>query len=154
NALLGVSLACAHAAAACRGLPLWRSLDREGRARLPMPMVNLISGGLHAGKNLNFQDFLLLPVGARPFSQALQMAWAVYRALGSTLTRHGFEGVLVGDEGGFGPRLQSNVQAVEMILEAIGQAGLGPGRDAALALDVASTHFYRGGLYHLGSTGG
>jgi enolase len=154
NALLGASLACAHAAAALRQVPLWRWLDRTRAARLPLPMVNLISGGLHAGGNLDFQDFLLLPIGARSYGEALRMAVAVYRALGQTLTRHGFEGVLVGDEGGFGPRLRSNEQAVELILEAIGQAGYTPGKDAALALDVASTHFYRNGIYHFGSTVG
>jgi enolase len=154
NAILGASLACAHAGAACQRLPLWRSLDREGTARLPLPMVNLISGGLHAGGNLDFQDFLLLPVGAASYSDALHMTVAVYRALGQALIRQGFEGVLVGDEGGFGPRLHSNEQAVEVILEAIEQAGYSPGKDAGLALDVASTHFYREGAYHLGRTGG
>jgi enolase len=117
-------------------------------------MVNLISGGLHAGGNLDFQDFLLLPVGAPSYSDALVMAVHVYRALGSTLTRHGYEGVLVGDEGGFGPRLKSNEQAVELVLEAIEKAGYQPGRQAALALDVASTHFYRDGRYHLRAAGG
>jgi enolase len=112
-------------------------------------MVNLISGGLHAGGNLDLQDFLLLPVGARSYSEALEMTTAVYRSLGRTLTQHGFEGVLVGDEGGFGPRLHSNEQAIEMVLEAITAAGLTPGRDAGLALDVASTHFYRDGSYRL-----
>src|SRR5206468_4969429 len=135
NALLGVSLACAHAGAAARGVPLWRYLDAEGRARLPLPMVNLISGGLHAGGNLDFQDFLLLPVGARSYSEALEMTVAVYRSLAEILTTHGFEGVLVGDEGGFGPRLESNEQAVRLVVEAIRGAGLQPGRDAALALD-------------------
>jgi enolase len=154
NAILAVSLACAHAAAADRGLPLWRSLDTEGRARLPLPMVNLISGGLHAGGNLDFQDFLLLPVGARSYSQALEMTVAVYRTLAEVLTGHGFEGVLVGDEGGFGPRLKGNEQAVEMILEAIRRTGLQPGLDAALALDVAASHFYRDGRYHLRADGG
>jgi enolase len=149
NAILGVSLACAHAAAASRGLPLWQYLAAGGEACLPLPMVNLISGGLHAGGNLDFQDFLLLPVGARSYSEALEMAGDVYRALGAVLTRHGFEGVLVGDEGGFGPRLQSNEQAVQLILEAIERAGYAPGRQAALALDVASTHFYRDGRYQL-----
>jgi enolase len=149
NALLGVSLACAHAAAAARGQPLWRYLDTEGRASLPLPMVNLISGGLHAGGNLDFQDFLLLPVGARSYSEALEMTVAVYRALAAVLSAHGFEGVLVGDEGGFGPRLRSNEQAVEMVLKGIEKAGLAPGRDAALALDVASTHFFEGGHYRL-----
>jgi enolase len=154
NALLGVSLACAHAAAASRGLPLYRYLDPEGAARLPLPMVNLISGGLHAGGNLDLQDFLLLPVGARSYAEALEMTVAVYRALGRVLVRDGFEGVLVGDEGGFGPRLRSNEQAVEMILRAVEDAGLVPGRQAALALDVAATHFYRDGAYHLRADGG
>jgi enolase len=154
NAILGVSLACAHAGAAFQHLPLWRYLEKEGVARMPLPMVNLISGGLHAGGNLDFQDFLLLPIGASTFAQALEMAVHVYQSLGQTLTRHGFEGVLVGDEGGYGPRLRSNEQAIEMILEAIHKAGYHPGRDAALALDVASTHFYRDGAYHLASTAG
>jgi enolase len=153
NALLGVSLACARAAAAVRGVPLWRSLERDGLARLPLPMVNLISGGLHAGGNLDFQDFLLLPIGARHYSEALEMTVAVYRALGTVLTEQGYEGILVGDEGGFGPRLQTNEQAIELILEAIHRAGLDPGRDAALALDVASTHFYHDGVYRLKAEG-
>ena len=153
NAILGVSLACARAAAAARGEPLWRYLDAEGVARLPLPMVNLISGGLHAGGNLDVQDFLLLPVGARTYSEALETTVAVYRSLGRVLVRRGFEGVFVGDEGGFGPRLHSNEQAVELILEAMTDSGLSPGKDAAVALDVASTHFHRGGRYHL-RTGG
>jgi enolase len=154
NAILGVSMAVARAAAASKGVPLWRWLDPDGLARLPLPMVNLISGGLHAGGNLDFQDFLLLPIGARTYSEALEMSVAVYRALSAVLTRHGFEGVLVGDEGGFGPRLQGNEQAVELILEAITAAGLTPGKDAAVAIDVASTHFHRDGSYHLRDDGG
>jgi enolase len=154
NALLGVSLACAHAAAASRGQPLWQYLDSEGLARSPLPMVNLISGGLHAGGNLDLQDFLLIPLGAPSYSEALERIVAVYRALSRVLIRHGFEGVLVGDEGGFGPRLHSNEQAIEMILRAIEDAGLQPGEQAALALDVASTHFHREGRYHLGIEGG
>jgi enolase len=158
NAILGVSLACAHAAAAARNLPLWRYLltmkgHQSPGACLPMPMVNMISGGLHAGGNLDFQDFLLLPIGARSYSEALEMAVSVYRALGEILQRHGFEGVLVGDEGGFGPRLKNNGKAVEMILEAIEKAGLLQGGDAAIAVDVASTHFFRDGQYHFGDKG-
>jgi enolase len=149
NAILAVSLAAAHAAAACRNLPLWRSLGPPEAARLPMPMVNMISGGLHAGGNIDFQDFLLVP-GAESFAEALEMAVAVYRFLGAVLTHHGFEGALVGDEGGYGPRLDSNEQAIEMILEAVTKAGYAPGRHAALAIDVASTQFFRGGLYHVG----
>jgi enolase len=154
NAILGVSLACAHAGAAVRGQSLWRYLDHEGMARMPLPMVNLISGGLHAGGNLDVQDFLLLPIGARSYSEALQMTVAVYRALSAVLTRHGFEGGLVGDEGGFGPRLHSNEEAIEMILEAFQQVGLAPGKQAALALDVASSHFFHNGQYRLSTGGG
>jgi enolase len=154
NALLGVSLACAHAAAASQGVPLYCYLDREGEACLPLPMVNLISGGLHAGGNLDFQDFLLMPIGARTYSEALEMTVAVYRALGQVLREQGFEGVLVGDEGGFGPRLHTNEQAIEMILTAIERAGLQPGKDTALALDVAASHFHRDGAYHLSAEGG
>jgi enolase len=154
NAILGVSLACAHASAAARGLPLWRSLDERNAATMPLPMVNLISGGLHAGGNLDFQDFLLLPIGARSYSEALAMSVAVYRSLAGVLTRHGFEGVLVGDEGGFGPKLHSNEQAVQMCVEAINAAELAPGKDAALAIDVASTHFHHAGCYRLKATAG
>ena len=156
NAILAVSLACAHAAAAARDLPLWRLLAEGGGYQpcMPLPMVNLISGGLHAGGNLDFQDFLLLPVGARSYSEALAVTVKVYRALSAVLARHGFEGVLVGDEGGFGPRLHQNEQAVQLIVEAIREAGCVPGKDAALALDVASTHFYRGDCYHLHAIAG
>ena len=159
NALLGVSLACAHAAASARKLPLWRYLAAKGERefpepKLPLPMINLISGGAHAGGNLDFQDFLLLPVGAETFSEALTMAVNVYRALSTILLRHGFEGVLVGDEGGFGPRLQDNEQALQMMMEAIQGAGYTPGRQAAIAVDVASTQFYRDGSYHLHATTG
>ncbi len=150
NAILGVSLACAHAAAAVKRIPLWRHLDRAGRARMPMPMVNLISGGLHAGRNLDMQDFLLLPIGAKSYSEALHMTAQVYRALSKTLIEHGYEGILVGDEGGFGPRLRNNEHAIEMIMHAFRTAHLKPGIDAAIALDVASTHFFEGGLYRLG----
>jgi enolase len=151
NAILGVSLACAHAAAATRKLPLWKHLDR-GHARLPLPMVNLISGGLHAGRNLDMQDFLFVPIAANTYSEALHMTVRVYRALSETLREHGFEGVLVGDEGGFGPRLAGNEQAIELIVQAFTSAGLYPGRDAAIAIDVASTHFHESGLYRLKDT--
>jgi enolase len=178
NAILGVSLAVAHAAAACQRLPLWRYLtsvadasgsstpvadasgsstpvaDAPGSPCLPMPMVNMISGGLHAGGNLDFQDFLLIPIGATSYSAALEMIVAVYRALGQVLTRHGHEGVLVGDEGGYGPKLKSNEQAVELLVKAIEQAGYRPGHDAGIALDVASSHFYHDGRYHLRATAG
>src|SRR5262245_10929836 len=149
NAILGVSLATAHAAAASKHIPLWQHFDIERRASLPLPMVNLISGGLHAGGNLDFQDFLFLPIGARSYSESLEMTVAVYRTLGSVLKQHGFEGVLVGDEGGYGPKLPENDRAIEMILAAFAKCGLKPGKDAGIALDVASTHFYRDGRYQL-----
>src|SRR5262249_54652845 len=120
--------------------------------QMPLPMVNLISGGLHAGRNLELQDFLLLPVGARSYSEALEMAVAVYRALAATLQERGYESVLVGDEGGFGPRLRGNVEAIELILQAFRRAGFhsqGPNLEVAIGLDVASTHFYQEGRYHL-----
>jgi enolase len=154
NAILGVSLACAHTAAAVRGVPLWQSLAAYATPSLPLPMVNMISGGRHAGGNLDFQDFLLLPIGASTYSQALEIAVSVYHALAKTLTRHGNEGALVGDEGGYGPYLDSNEQAVEMLLEAIAAAGFVPGRDAALGLDVASTEFFGNDGYHLKESGG
>jgi enolase len=116
-------------------------------------MVNMISGGLHAGGQLDFQDFLLMPVGARTCAEALEMTARVYRHLGRVLARRGYESVLVGDEGGYGPRLDSNQQAVELLLEAIEQAGLVPGQQAAIALDVASSHFFHDGQYHLRRSG-
>lgn len=152
NAILGVSLACAHAGAASRGVPLWRYVD-AGRARLPLPMVNLISGGLHAGGNLDFQDFLFLPCGATTYSEALEWSVRVYNTLGRILTRRGYEGRLVGDEGGFGPRLRSLEEALELCVEAIQQVGLALGSQAGIALDVAATHFWRDDVYHL-RTGG
>jgi enolase len=154
NAILGVSLACAQAAAAARRQPLWRYLEVGNEAHMPLPMVNLISGGLHAGRNLDVQDFLLLPIGAASFVAALEMSVNVYRALGVTLVDNGFDGVLVGDEGGFGPRLRSNEQALEIVVRAIERAGCIPGRDAAVGLDVAGTHFYQDEHYHLKELGG
>jgi enolase len=149
NALLGVSLACAHAAAATRGQPLWQYLGDSGSARLPLPMVNLISGGLHAGGNVEMQDFLVLPVGATSYSQALEMAVTAHRALAAVLCEHGYEGVLVGDEGGFGPKLRNNEQALELVVTAFERASFQPGREVAIGIDVASTHFYQDGRYHL-----
>lgn len=159
NAILGVSLACAQAAAAVRGRPLWRHLAEGGAGptfepRLPLPMINLISGGMHAGGNIDFQDFLLLPIVARSFNEALEMGVLVYRALAKVLARHGLESVLVGDEGGFGPRLSDNEQGVQLCVEAIRAAGLVVGLDAAIAVDVASTHFFTAEGYKLATGGG
>lgn len=165
NALLGVSLAVAHAAAGARGEELFVHLNRLWRGRevtaqsafvpaepaMPMPMVNMISGGLHAGGNLDIQDVLTIPVGARSYSEALEMTVALYRAVGSVLARRGFEASLVGDEGGYGPRLRDNEQAFEIVVEAIRAAGFEPGRDVAIAVDVASSQFFdrANGTYRL-----
>jgi enolase len=168
NALLGVSIAVAHAAAAARGEELfvhfnslWRNqLDGSESASapeeltLPLPMVNMISGGLHAGGNLDIQDVLIMPIGARGYSEALEMIVAIYRSVGVVLKKQGFESDLVGDEGGFGPRLRSNEQAFEIVVEAILACGFEPKRDVAIAVDVASTHFFDPvrGIYRLRST--
>jgi enolase len=165
NAILGVSLAVAHAAASARGEPLYVHLNQLWRRRLrpdetaapalPMPMVNLISGGLHAGANLDFQDFLMIPVGSATYADALETTAAVYRALGAVLREKGEEADLVADEGGYGPKLRTNAQAVDLILEAVIACGLEPGRDVAIALDVAATHLYDrdAGTYHLTAVG-
>jgi enolase len=172
NAILGVSLATAVAAAEAQGIgpveryrQVWSAVPAgtaiEGRRTaaltgaplLPLPMVNMISGGLHAGGNLDFQDFLILPVGAGSYREALEWILTVYRRLGQLLTRTGNEGVLVGDEGGYGPKLRSNSEAVEFVIAAIEAAGLKPGPDVAIGLDVASTHFYEDGRYRLSATG-
>ncbi len=161
NALLAVSLATAHAAAASKKVPLYRHLADLARQvdpsapepRVPVPMINMISGGLHAGGNLDFQDFLIMPVGAANFATGLEWSVRIYRCLGRLLAEAGFEGRLVGDEGGFGPRLPSNEQAAEFVVRAIEAAGLRPGDDVTLAIDVASTHFYDGQHYRLAATG-
>ncbi|GIW86059.1 MAG: enolase [Isosphaeraceae bacterium] len=154
NALLGVSLAVAHAAAEAAGLPLYQHLNLLWRARLepgeeawaqpslPMPMVNMISGGLHAGSQIDVQDFLIIPIAARSYSEALEWTARVHRALGRILARYGEEAHLVGDEGGYGPRLGSNARALDRLVEAIAAAGLTPGHEVALALDLAATHLY------------
>ncbi|MFI5460527.1 MAG: phosphopyruvate hydratase [Isosphaerales bacterium] len=156
NAVLGVSLAVAHAAAAAHGEELFVHLNRIWREQhgppgletaplhpaLPLPMVNMISGGLHAGGNLDIQDVLIMPVAAARYSDALEMTVALYRAVGAVLKERGFESVLVGDEGGYGPRLQNNEQAFEIVVDAMLACGFEPGRDVAIAVDVASTHFY------------
>ncbi len=156
NAVLGVSLAVAHAAAAAAGEELFVHLNRLWRQRvaasgakgvavepeLPLPMVNMISGGLHAGGNLDIQDVLIMPVGASSYSQALEMTVAMYRAVGRALRRSGFESALVGDEGGFGPRLKSDEQALAVVKAAIAECGFESYHDVAIALDVAASHFY------------
>jgi enolase len=165
NAVLGVSMAVAHAAAAARDEELFVHLNRLWRQDLepgtpadpvlPLPMVNMISGGLHAGGNLDFQDFLFIPVAARSFSEALETTVCAYHALRDVLRTQGHEANLVGDEGGFGPRLSTNAQAVERILETALECRFELGRDMAIALDVAASHFHDPGTgaYRLRATG-
>jgi enolase len=148
NALLGVSLANAHALAASRGLPLWRHLAGDGAVALPVPMMNIINGGAHADNNVDLQEFMVLPLGLPCFSEALRAGTEVFHALKSVLKGRGLS-TAVGDEGGFAPDLKSNEEALETILEAINKAGYKVGEDIALGLDVASSEFYENGKYNL-----
>ena len=152
NAILAVSLATARAQAAVRGLPLWRSLADDGPVSLPMPMVNIISGGLHAGRQLDFQDFLVIPAGAATYSQALEMVCGVHRATGDLLAHRGLT-TLRADEGGYGPPLPGHEEVLSLLDEAVERAGFRLGDDIVYALDVAATHFFDAGAYHLTSEG-
>jgi enolase len=152
NALLGVSLAAAHAVAAHRGLPLWASLAGEGEPAMPVPMMNIINGGAHADNSVDMQEFMILPAGMPSFSEALRCGTEVFHALKSVLSKRGLS-TAVGDEGGFAPDLPSNESAVEVILEAVHQAGFRIGDEVYLGLDVASSEFYRDGRYHLEAEG-
>jgi enolase len=149
NALLAVSLAAAKAAAAFRGVPLFQSLlGTQSDYLLPVPMMNIINGGAHADNNLDIQEFMILPVGAAHFSDALRSGAEVFQCLKTLLKKHGLS-TSVGDEGGFAPNLPSNDAALEVILEAIEMAGYQPGKDIYLGLDVASNEIYESGHYHL-----
>jgi enolase len=148
NALLGVSLANAHAIAASRHMPLWAHLAGDRAAELPVPMMNIINGGAHADNNVDMQEFMVLPVGLDSFAEALRCGTEIFHALKSVLKGRGL-GTAVGDEGGFAPDLRSNEEAIEVILEAIGKAGYDAGEDVMLGLDVASTEFFENGKYNL-----
>lgn len=152
NAMLGVSLAVAHAAAAERGLPLYRHLGGAGGHTLPVPLLNIINGGAHADTSVDFQEFMVVPAGAPTFAEALRMGAEIFHALKRTLHHRGLA-TGQGDEGGFAPELKANVQAVEAILEAIEAAGYRAGRDAFVALDPAASEFYREGRYRLRGEG-
>jgi len=152
NALLGVSLANAHAVAASSKLPLWKHLAGERAPRLPVPMMNIINGGAHADNNVDMQEFMVLPVGLPSFAEALRAGTEIFHALKSVLKRRGLN-TAVGDEGGFAPNLKSNEEAIETILEAVAKAGYAIGKDIWLGLDVASSEFYRDGAYHLEGEG-
>jgi enolase len=146
NALLAVSLANARAAAAYMEVPLYRYLGGPNARTLPVPMMNIINGGAHADNNVDFQEFMIVPVGAPSFSEALRMGAEVFHELKSVLKKKGYA-TSVGDEGGFAPNLRSNEEAIETILESITKAGYSPGADCLLALDPAASEFYDGKAY-------
>jgi enolase len=148
NAVLAVSLAAAHAAAAEQRLPLWRYLGGEGAHVLPVPMMNVLNGGAHADNKVDFQEFMIVPVGAQTFSQALQMGAEVYHHLKKTLHDQGLS-TAVGDEGGFAPDFESNAAALDALMNGIRAAGYVPGDQVAIALDPAMSELYRDGNYVL-----
>jgi enolase len=148
NAILGVSLAAAHAAAAEESLPLWRYLGGEGAHVLPVPMMNVLNGGAHADNSVDFQEFMIVPVGASSFSEGLRKGAEVFHALKKTLHDKGL-GTTVGDEGGFAPNLESNEAALELLVAGIEAAGYRPGDDIAIALDPATSEIFEGGVYDL-----
>ncbi|MCK5450774.1 MAG: phosphopyruvate hydratase, partial [Candidatus Omnitrophica bacterium] len=148
NAILGVSMASAKAAAASQDLPLFKYLGGEDAKILPIPMMNIINGGSHADNNVDLQEFMVMPIGATSFSEALRMGTEVFHHLKKILTAKGLS-TAVGDEGGFAPNLESNEEAVEVILEAIKAAGYEKGKDIAIALDPASSEFYEEDKYVL-----
>ena len=148
NALLGVSIAVAKAAAEAHGLPLYRYLGGAGAKTLPVPLMNVINGGAHADNNLDIQEFMIVPVGADSFSEALRMGAEVFHTLKKLLHEKNLV-TAVGDEGGFAPNLGKNADALEFLMRAIEKAGYRPGEDVALALDVAASELHRGGSYKL-----
>ncbi|HQV73802.1 MAG TPA: phosphopyruvate hydratase, partial [Dokdonella sp.] len=152
NALLGVSMANAHALAASRKLPLWKHLAGERAPQLPVPMMNIVNGGAHADNNVDMQEFMVLPVGLPNFAEALRAGTEIFHALKSVLKGRGLS-TAVGDEGGFAPNLKSNEEAIETILEAVNKSGYAIGKDIWLGLDVASSEFYKDGAYHLEGEG-
>ncbi|HEX2386125.1 MAG TPA: phosphopyruvate hydratase [Candidatus Binatia bacterium] len=146
NAILGVSLAVAKAEAAAKKLPLYRYLGGPRAKTLPVPMLNVLNGGAHADNNVDFQEFMIVPLGLKSFSEALRAAAEIFATLKKVLHKRGYS-TSVGDEGGFAPRLKTNEEAVQLLLEAIEQAGYAPADDVALALDVASSELYADGGY-------
>jgi enolase len=152
NAILGVSLAAAHAQAAEEGLALWRYLGGDAARVLPVPMMNVLNGGVHADNKVDFQEFMIVPCGAPTFSECLRMGAEVFHALKRTLHERGLS-TAVGDEGGFAPDLRSNEDALKMLAEGIEAAGYAPGADVAIALDPAASELYSEGAYVLGHEG-
>lgn len=152
NAILGVSMACARAAAEESGLPLYRYLGGSAFMQLPTPMMNIINGGAHADNSVDIQEFMIVPAGLPTFREALRAGAEVFHALKKTLHAKGLA-TTVGDEGGFAPNLPSNESALQLIMESIEAAGYEPGKDIYLGLDCASTEFHKDGKYHLASEG-
>jgi len=148
NAILGVSIAVAKAAAEALGLPLYRYIGGVNARELPLPMMNILNGGAHADNNVDIQEFMIMPVGAPNFSTALRMGAEIFHSLKSVLKKKGYN-TSVGDEGGFAPNLSSNEEALKVIMEAIENAGYKPGDDVLLALDVASSELFKEGAYYL-----
>lgn len=152
NAILGVSMAVARAAAEAVNLPLYSYLGGAGAVRLPVPMMNILNGGKHADNSVDFQEFMVMPVGAPNFAEALRYGAETFHALGKILKKKGYS-IGVGDEGGYAPNLKSNDEACEVILEAIEAAGYQPGKDIAIALDPAASSFFENGGYNLVRSG-
>jgi enolase len=152
NAILGVSLATAHAAAAAEGLPLYRYLGKEEAVTLPVPLMNFLNGGVHADNTLDFQEFMIVPTGAEDFGHAVQMGSEIFHALKEVLKGRGLS-TAVGDEGGFAPDLSSNKEALDLLLLGIEGAGYQPEKDALIALDPAASEFHRKGGYQLSAGG-
>src|SRR3954452_8007540 len=148
NAILGVSLAAARAAGAEESLPLWRYLGGEAAHVLPVPMMNVLNGGAHADNSVDFQEFMVVPVGAPSFREGLRYGAEVFHALKKTLHDRGL-GTTVGDEGGFAPNLESNEAALQLLVAGIEAAGYTPGEQIAIALDPATSEIYKGGAYDL-----
>src|SRR5713226_4516289 len=146
NAILAVSMAVCRAAARSAGLPLYRYLGGLQARRLPVPMMNILNGGVHADNTVDFQEFMIMPVGPESFSEALRAGVETFHALKRVLKDRGYS-TSVGDEGGFAPSLKSNLEAIELVLEAIEKAGYSPGHDIALALDAASSEMFQDGRY-------
>jgi len=152
NAILGASIACAKAAAACRGMPLYQWLGGVRANVMPVPMMNILNGGRHADNNVDIQEFMVMPVGADSFSQGLRWGVEVFHALKAVLKSNKLS-TSVGDEGGFAPMLESNEDALKMIMLAIKRAGYKPGRQVAIAIDAAASEFYKSGKYDLAGEG-
>ncbi|MCP4294588.1 MAG: phosphopyruvate hydratase [Proteobacteria bacterium] len=150
NAILGVSLACAKAAAEAHNLPLYRYIGGANACELPVPMMNILNGGSHADNNVDIQEFMIMPVGATSFHEALRMGAEIFHSLKSVLKKKGLN-TAVGDEGGFAPNLGSNEEALQVIMQAIENAGYKPYEDIRIALDSASSEFYNDGVYTLGA---